>query len=52
VRFEIDFLDFKSKLIEAINDLVILKKRIRTILLNEKNQFANELPELFIENEY
>jgi hypothetical protein len=50
-KFEIDFLDFKNKLLDAINDLALLKKRIRTILLNERNQFANELPELLIENE-
>jgi len=50
-KFEVDFIEFKEKLSTAINNLKDLKKRIRTILLNQENEFANELSELLIENE-
>ena len=50
-KFEVDFSEFKEKLLIAIADFQDLKERIRTILLKEKHKYANELPELLIENE-
>lgn len=50
-KFEVDFYEFENKLLSAIVELKNFKKRIRIVLTNENQKFANELSELLIENE-